>query len=124
LGANLLKYIKQIFIILLFSLWGELLAKVLPLPIPAAIYGFILLTLALFLGVVREEDISQTANFLISGMGILFVAPAVNILSFYGIIAPAVVPIVIIVVVSTFLVFGVSGLVSQAFIQKEDKKND
>ena len=119
-----MKYIKQILIILLFSLWGELLAKILPLPIPAAIYGFILLTLALFFGVVREEDISQTANFLISGMGILFVAPAVNILSFYGIIAPAVVPIVVIVAISTFLVFGVSGLVSQAFIQKEDKKND
>lgn len=119
-----MKYIKQILIILLFSLLGELLAKLLPLPIPAAIYGFVLLTLALFLGVVREEDINQTANFLISGMGILFVAPAVNILSFYGIIAPAVVPIVVIVVVSTFLVFGVSGLVSQAFIQKEDKKND
>ncbi len=123
LGALFLKYIKQILIILLFSFLGELLAKAIPLPIPAAIYGFILLFLSLFIGLVKESDISETASFLISGMGILFVAPAVNILSYFGLIAPALVPICIIVVSSTFVVFGVSGLVTQAFLKKGDKND-
>jgi len=123
LGALFLKYIKQVLIILLFSFLGELLAKVIPLPVPAAIYGFVLLFLSLFIGAVKETDISETATFLISGMGILFVAPAVNILSYYGLIAPALVPICIIVVSSTFVVFGVSGLVTQLFLKKGGKKN-
>lgn len=118
-----MKYIKQILIILLFSFLGELLAKAIPLPIPAAIYGFVLLFVSLFIGIVKESDISDTANFLISGMGILFVAPAVNILSYFGLIAPALVPICIIVVSSTFVVFGVSGLVTQAFLKKGERKD-
>lgn len=118
-----MKYIKQVFIILLFCFCGEVLARLIPLPIPAAIYGFVLLFLALLTGLLKEEAIADTAKFLISGMGILFVAPAVNILSYYGIIAPALVPICVIVVSSTFVVFGVSGLVTQLFLKKGGEKN-
>lgn len=116
-----MKYIKQVLIILAFSFVGELLAAVIPLPIPAAIYGFVLLFAALCTGMLKEEMIAETANFLIGVMGILFVAPAVNILSYYEVIAPALVPICVIVVSSTFVVFAVSGLVTQWLRRKEDK---
>lgn len=116
-----MKYIKQVLIILAFSLLGELLTAVIPLPVPAAIYGFVLLFGALCTGLLKEEMIADTANFLIGIMGILFVAPAVNILSYYEIIAPALVPICVTVVSSTFVVFAVSGLVTQWLQRKEDK---
>lgn len=118
-----MKYIKQILIILAFSFLGELLAAVIPLPIPGAIYGFVLLFLALCTGLLKEEMLAEAANFLISVMGILFVAPAVNILAYYDVIAPALVPICVIVVSSTFVVFGVAGLVTQRLRRKEDKEN-
>ena len=38
-----MKYIKQFFIILLISFLGEALHALLPLPIPASIYGIVLL---------------------------------------------------------------------------------
>lgn len=116
-----MKYIKQILIILGFSFAGQVLAAVIPFPVPAAIYGFVLLFIALCTGLLKEEAVSDTANFLISGMGILFVAPAVNILSYYGVIAPALVPICVIVVSSTFVVFAVAGLVTQWLRRKGDK---
>lgn len=116
-----MKYIKQILIILAFSLLGELLAAALPLPVPAAIYGFVLLFAALCTGLLKPDMIAQTANFLISVMGILFVAPAVNILGYYEIIAPALVPICVITVSSTLVVFAVAGLVTQWLRRKEDK---
>ena len=119
-----MKYIKQVLIILSFSLLAELLAAVIPLPVPAAIYGFVLLFGALCTGMLKAEMIADTANFLIGIMGILFVAPAVNILSYYEIIAPALVPICVIVVSSTFVVFAVSGLVTQWLRRKEDKAHD
>ena len=118
-----MKYIKQIVIILGFCLLGEILASLIPLPIPASIYGLVALFLALITGILKESAIKETANFLISGMSVLFVAPAVNILSYYGVIAPALAPICMIVILSTFLTFFISGLVTQALQKKEDKEN-
>ena len=42
-----MKYVKQFCIILFFTLLGEILRAVIPLPVPAAVYGLILLFLAL-----------------------------------------------------------------------------
>ena len=118
-----MKYIKQFFIILAFCILGEVLAAVIPFPIPASIYGFVLLFIALCTGLLKPEHISQTADFLISIIGILFVAPAVNIMAYYDVIAPALAPVCIIVILSTFVVFGVSGLVTQWLRRREEKKN-
>ena len=118
-----MKYLKQLLIILAFSLAGELLQTVIPLPIPAAIYGFILLFLALLTGLLKPRHIDKTAAFLISIMPVLFVAPAVNLISYFDVIAPQLVPIAVIVVVSTVLVLGVSGLVTQALLKKEGNEN-
>lgn len=114
-----LKYIKQVLIILLFTLLGELLAYWIPLPIPAAIYGLVLLLIALCAGLLKPEQIGETARFLVSILSVLFVAPTVSILSYWGIIAPRLVPICVIVVVSTALVFAVSGLVTKALLNKK-----
>lgn len=114
-----MKYIKELLIILFFTALGELLAYLLPLPIPAAIYGLILLLVALCTGLLKPEKIDETARFLVGLMPILFVAPTVSILSYWGIIAPNLVPIIVIVVVTTVLVFAVSGLVTKALLPKE-----
>lgn len=114
-----LQYIKQVFIILAFTAMGELLAHLIPLPIPAAIYGLLLLLTALCTGLLKPEKIAETAHFLVNILSLLLIAPTVNFLSYWGIIAPNLVPICIIVVVSTFVVFTVSGLVTKALLQKK-----
>lgn len=116
-----MKYLKQALIIFGFTFAGQALEKLIPLPIPAAIYGFVLLFLALMTGLLKKEHIDETAKFLISVMGILYVAPAVNLLSYYDIIAPQLAGVITVVVVSTFVVFLVSGLVTQALRKKEGK---
>ena len=118
-----MKYIKQILRILAVSLLGELLSEVIPLPVPAAIYGFILLFLGLCTGILKESHISETADFLISVMGLLFVAPAVDLLAYYEIVAPALVPVCTIVVTSTLVVFAVSGWVTQLLRRKAGKED-
>ena len=113
-----MKYIKQLLIILLFTFLGEALAALLPLPIPAAIYGLVLLLLALCTGLLKPHQINETARFLIQIMSVLFVAPTVGILAHWGLIAPNLVPIVVIMVVSTVVVFAVSGLVTKLLLRK------
>ena len=118
-------HIPQFLYILLFSLVGELLQELIPLPIPAAIYGLVLLLGALATGVLKIEHIKEASDFLISILPILFVPVSVRILEYWGIISENAVVIIAITVVSTVLVFAVSGLVTQWLMRrKEEKKHD
>ena len=119
-----MKYLKQLLIILSFTGLGEACAALIPLPIPAAIYGLVLLLIALCLGVLKPEHIDTTAGFLTGLLPLLFVAPTVKILSYWGVIAPNLVPICVIVGVSTFLVFAVAGIVTQLLCRKEESSHD
>ena len=119
-----MKYLTQLFYILVFCGLGELLQAVIPLPIPAAIYGLVLMLIALCTGLLKPEKIADTARFLIAIMPFLFVAPAVNILRYWNIIRSEVVAICVIMVVSTVIVFAVSGVVTKLLLKKEDKEND
>lgn len=114
-----MKYIQQLLIIAAFSGLGELFAALIPLPIPAAIYGIVLLFLALVTGLLKQEQVADTAHFLISVMPLFFVAPTVKLLSYWSVIAPALVPICVILLSSTVVVFGMAGLVTQWLRRKE-----
>ena len=52
-----MKWMKQFGIILLISFVGEILEKWIPLPIPASIYGIILLFLCLKLNIIPHEKV-------------------------------------------------------------------
>ena len=118
-----MKYIKQLLLILLFSLVGEALSALIPLPIPAAIYGLVLFLIALCTGAIKTTAIEDTARFFLRIMPLLFVAPAANILQHWGLITPHLIPICVITLVSTVVVFLVSGWVTQLFTGKGDKKD-
>lgn len=114
-----MKFMQQLLIILLFSALGELLQALIPLPVPAAIYGIVLLLVALCTGLLKADRIRQTAEFLLKIMPLLFVAPAVKLMEYWGLIAPDVGAILLIVAVTTVLVFGISGLVTKVLLRKE-----
>lgn len=114
-----MKYLYQFLIILSITFAGETLNRLIPLPIPAAVYGLVLLFLLLQLKLLKLEHIKTAGDWLIGIMGILFVAPTVNIISSWDQIAPYLLPITVITVVSTVVVFGVSGLVTQLLTRKE-----
>lgn len=112
-------YLKQSALIFGFSLLGEALNRLIPLPIPAAVYGLVLLFAALCLKLVKVEQISKVSDFLLTILPILFVSPAVNLLESWNILAPQVIPIALLVVSSTILVFAIAGVISQLFCGKE-----
>lgn len=117
-----MKYIPQFLYILSFSFIGEVLQAVVPLPIPAAIYGLVLLLIALATGLLKTSQVSDAANWLISTMPILYVPICVKILEYWGIISQNAVAIITITVLSTFLVFAVSGLVTQWLMKRRGAK--
>ena len=119
-----MQYFSQILYILLFSLIGEVLQAVIPLSIPAAVYGLVLLFLALLTGILKEEKVAGVSDFLIRHMSILFVAPAVKILQYWDLISPKLASVIIISALPTLVVFAVSGLITKYLLRKkEGKKN-
>ena len=118
-----MKYIKQVLIILGFTGLGEVLAHIIPFPIPAAIYGLVLMLIALGTGILKTGHVKESADFLISIMPVLYVPICVRILEYWGILSQNVAAILTITVVSTFLVFAVSGLVTQALIRRKEGKS-
>jgi holin-like protein len=113
-----MKYLLQFWIILLFSFLGELLHYLIPLQIPASIYGLLLLFAALCTGIVKLPQIKETAKFLIEIMPLLFVPAGVGLLGSWGVLQPILVPVLVIMVVSTVLVMGISGRVTQLVIRR------
>lgn len=121
-----MKYLPQAAIILLFSFLGELCHHLIPAPIPASIYGMVLLFAALALNLVPAKAVKDTGSFLTGILSVLFVAPIVGLLDCWDTIKASIVPILIIVVLSTVLVFAVSGWVTQLLLkdQKEGEEHD
>lgn len=117
-----MKFLSQIFYIFLFSFIGEILQALIPFPIPAAIYGLVLLLIALATGILKTSQVQQAAEFMISILTVLFVPICVRILEFWDVISQNAAAIISITVISTFLVFAVSGLVTQWIIKRRDKK--
>ena len=117
----LLKYLKQFGIILAVSCLGELLSLLLPLPIPASIYGIVILFGCLQSGLLKLDAIRETSTFLIEIMPILCLPAAVGLLEAWDVLKPNLLPIAVITGISTFVVMGAAGLVTQAVIRRGKK---
>ncbi len=113
-----MKFLIQFMIIIAFSFLGELLHYILPLPIPASIYGIVLLFVALELKWVKVKDIRETSSFLIAVMPVMFIPAAVGLIDSWKSIGNSWLEYIIVTVLSTFVVMGVSGWITQFVIQR------
>ncbi len=118
-----MKYLQQSLTILGFSLLGEVLQMLIPIPIPASVYGMVLLFVALCLRLVKLEQVKDVGNFMISLLPFLLVSPSVGIIEHWGIIQPNLLPLCIIIVATTVLTFGISGRLTQLFTKKGGKRH-
>lgn len=115
-----MKYLKQFLIILAISLIGELLKALLPLPIPASIYGMVILFISLLTGLIKLSAVRDAGMFLIEIMPVMFIPAGVALMSSWNVLSPMLIPVAIITVVVLIAVMAVSGRISQRII-KADK---
>lgn len=119
-----MKNIGQLFIILLISFAGELLNTLLPLPIPASIYGIVILFCLLEFNIIPLKAVKETGDFLVSLMQLMFIPAAVGLLDAWDVIRPNWLAYILITVISTFAVMFVSGRVTQAVIRRTRRKEE
>lgn len=87
-----MKFLKQFLIILVITFMGEGLKYLLPLPIPASIYGMVLLFLALMTGIVKLESVRDAGKFLIEIMPVMFIPAGVGLMVSWGVAQAYVAP--------------------------------
>ena len=118
-----MQYLSQFLIIMGFTLAGEALQRLIPLPIPASVYGLVLLFLALCLKLVKVDQVKQVGGFLISLLPFLFVSHVVGIVEHWGAIRDQIFPICLLIIATTILVFGISGSIAQ-LLRKGGKRHE
>lgn len=119
-----MKYMKQFGVILAITFIGELMRYLLPLPIPASIYGLVLMLLALKFGVVKLEQVKETGDFLIEIMPMMFIPAAVGLLASWDSLKDIWFPVIVITLATTVIVMAVTGLVTQGIRRYSENKKE
>jgi len=117
-----MKFIKQFAIILIVSFTGEILNYIIPLPIPASIYGLVIMFFCLHFKIIPLEKVQETGEFLIQIMPLMFIPAAVGLITTWDTLMPILLPVTVITVVSTIIVMGVTGRITQAVIRTQAKR--
>ena len=119
-----MKFMKQFGIILAVTFLGEALKYVIPLSIPASIYGLVLMLLALCTGILKLDQVKEAATFLIEIMPMMFIPAAVGLMDSWAQIKGICVPLIAVTLITTVVVMAVTGLVTQFIIRKGGKADD
>lgn len=124
----MMKYLKQFGIIVFVSFIGEVIRYFIPLPIPASIYGIIIMFTLLKTKILPLDSIKDTGKFFIEIMPVMFIPAAVGLIDSWGILQPVFISIITITVISTIIVMVITGRITQAVIRiqnkiKRDKRN-
>lgn len=126
-----MKIIKQICIILLFYVIGEMLAFIISsiapsIFIPGTVLGMLLLLLFLNFRIVKIDQVETVGTFLTSNMAFFFVPVAVSVISYLDILEQVIAKVIIICVISIIVSFlaVVYSIKLTLFIQKKLKRGE
>lgn len=114
-----MKILKQIAVIWAVTLAGELLSTLIPLSIPAGVYGLILMLVLLLTGAVKLEQVERTAQFLVDVMPVMFIPAAVGLIETWESLRQFAVPFLLTITAVTWLVMALSGKLTQVLMKKE-----
>ena len=120
--TRIMKYLHQFLLILAISFMGELLKEVLPFPVPASIYGMVILFIGLLSGRIPLGAVKAAGMFLFEIMPAMFIPAGVGLMAAWGTLKPMLLSVSVITVVAVFTVMGATGRVSQWVIWKKQKQ--
>lgn len=121
-GGFFTNYLFQFARILAFCFLGEVCHAVLPLPVPASVYGLVLLLLALNFRLIRLEDVKEVGVFLTGIFPLLFVPAAAGVMELWAEMGEMLLPIIIAIIPVTVLVMVTAGKTTQALTSRKKNK--
>lgn len=118
-----MKYLYQFGIILGITFLGELLYKLIPLPIPSSIYGLLIMLLCLKFKLIKVEKVKEVSIFLIEIMPVIFIPAGVGLITMWNELKYIWAPIIVITVITTVIVMTVTGKTVEIIVKKNAGKN-
>ncbi len=119
-----MEYMRQMLIILAVSLVGELLGEFIPLPVPASIYGLLIMLALLCAGTLKLKQVEKTADFLIEIMPFMFISGGVGLITAWADLKPILLPAAVITAVSTIAVMAVTGKTAELVMKAGESKGE
>lgn len=119
-----MRYMRQFGTILGVTCAGEIMKYYINIPIPASIYGLIIMLILLITGAVKVENVKGVATFLIEIMPLMFIPAAVGLLTSWEQLESILIPVSIITVATTIIVMVVSGKVTDFALKMGGKKDE
>lgn len=118
-----MKYLYEFIIIMFITLVGELIYKIVPLPIPASIYGLLIMLICLRTKVLKLDKVKTTGNFLLEIMPIMFIPAAVGLLTAWAQLKVVLIPLGTITLLTTIVVMAVTGITAEFIIKRNAGDN-
>lgn len=113
-----MKYFRQFVIIMLVTCIGEVLHSLIPLPVPASIYGLVIMLALLMSHAVKLENVEKMADMLIELMPLMFIPAGVGLVASWSDLKCILVPVLVITPVVTVIVMIVTGKVSDWLLSR------
>jgi holin-like protein len=101
---------------------GEVVHALVPLPIPASIWGMFLLFLALIAKIVKLRHIEDAADFILKVILVLFVVPAVGVMDSFAELAGIWYFVAAIIVITYLAAFASTGYIADFLLRFKNKK--
>lgn len=117
-----MKYLKQFVIIMAISFLGEILKYLIPLPIPASIYGLVILLSLLQTKILKLEHVVDVGLFLVEIMPVMFIPAAVGLMDSADALRPMLLPFIVITVFVTVIVMVCAGHTVQFLLRRKREK--
>lgn len=116
-----MKLIYQLCVILLISFIGEILRLLIPLPIPASIYGLLIMLFGLKTRIIKPKNVKKAGYFLIEIMPLMFIPAAVGLIATWDELSGILLPVIVIILATTVIVMAVTGRTAQAILAGSQK---
>ncbi|WP_461816240.1 CidA/LrgA family protein [Faecalimonas sp.] len=112
-----MRLLYQFGVILTMTFIGEVLHSVIPLPIPASIYGLLLMLFCLCTKIIKLNQVKIAGDFLIDIMPPMFIPAAVGIIVAWADLKEILLPVIVITFITTVIVMVCTGKITQMIIR-------
>ena len=115
-------FLHAFAIVLCFSFAGEVCNRLIPLPVPASVWGMGLLFAGLLTGLVKKEWVKPASSFLIEIMPMLFIPAVAALPAVWPQLQPVILPVTAIALLTTLGVMAACGHAAQWALKKERRQ--
>lgn len=122
--TGVLRIITHIFFLYALFLIGNVLQEIFHLFIPGSVIGMILLFLLLKLGIMKLKWLEEGTSLLLRHLTLFFIPVTIGFMEYLELFKGRGLLLLIITVISTALVMGVGGAVSEQLARRKETQNE